>query len=78
MSWDFWLNECIMGGSGSSTVVEQLAVVLPVCAWVLSGYSGFLPQSKNMAHILPVGVNEDVNGCLSLDVSPVMNLSFGR
>ena len=36
--------------------------VLPVSAWVFSGYSGFLPQSKNMLRLigdskLPVGVN---------------------
>ena len=36
--------------------------VLPVSAWVFTGYSGFLPQSKNMLRLigdskLPVGVN---------------------
>ncbi len=39
--------------------------VLPVPAWVFSGYSGFLPQSK-AGYIgdskLPVGVNLSVNG----------------
>ena len=48
-------------------------------AWILSRYSGFLPQSKNMqtgvrltGHSkLPVGVS--VDGCLSLYVSPPMN-----
>merc|ERR1712035_232177 len=46
--------------------------VLPVSAWVLSGFSGFLPQSKDM-HVrligdskLPVGVNVSVSGCLSM------------
>ena len=29
--------------------------VLPVYAWVLSGYSGFLPLSKNM-HVRLIGV----------------------
>ncbi|MEQ2234358.1 hypothetical protein ILYODFUR_031089, partial [Ilyodon furcidens] len=44
--------------------------VLPVHAWVLTGYSGFLPQSKNMnvrligLIQLPVGVNKCVHGCL--------------
>ena len=36
--------------------------VLPVSAWVFTGYSGFLPQSKNMLRLigdskLPLGVN---------------------
>ncbi|MEQ2244972.1 hypothetical protein ILYODFUR_022712 [Ilyodon furcidens] len=45
--------------------------VLPMHAWVLTGYSGFLPQSKNMTvrliglSKLPIGVNECVHGCLS-------------
>ena len=45
--------------------------VLPVYAWVLSGYSGFLPPSKNM-HVrliddskLSLGVSVRVCGCLS-------------
>ena len=45
--------------------------VLPVYAWVLSGYSGFLPPSKNM-HVglidfskLSLGVSVSVHGCLS-------------
>merc|ERR1712035_185044 len=53
--------------------------VLPVPAWVLSGYSGFLPQSKDM-HVrligdskLSVGVNVRVNGCSSLCVGPAIN-----
>ena len=33
--------------------------VLPVYAWVLSGYSGFLPPSKNM-HVRLIGVSEIV------------------
>ncbi len=51
--------------------------VLLVSALVTSGYSGFLPQSKDMQvrltgdSELPVGVNVSVNGCcLSLHVSP--------
>lgn len=46
--------------------------VLSFPAWVLSRYSSFLPQSKNMQgrltsdFKLPVGVNMTVNGCLSL------------
>ncbi|MEQ2245486.1 hypothetical protein ILYODFUR_028583 [Ilyodon furcidens] len=45
--------------------------VLPVHAWVLSGYSGFLLQSKNMTTRLIglsqqlLGVNGCVHGCLS-------------
>ena len=47
--------------------------VLPVYAWVLSGYSGFLPPSKNM-HVRLIGDSkivlrsecECVCGCLSL------------
>ncbi|MEQ2245881.1 hypothetical protein ILYODFUR_032560 [Ilyodon furcidens] len=44
---------------------------LPLHAWVLTGYSRFLPQSKNMTvrlidlSTLPLGVNECVHGCLS-------------
>ena len=46
----------------------------PCAAWVLTGYSGFLPQSKNMLRLiddskLSVGVNESVLGCLSLCVA---------
>ena len=51
--------------------------VLPVSAWVLSGYSGFLPPSKNM-HVrligdskLSLGVSVSVGDCLSL-CGPVM------
>ena len=33
--------------------------VLPVYAWVLSGYSGFLPPSKNM-HVRLIGVSKTV------------------
>ena len=51
--------------------------VLPVYAWVLSGFSGFLPQSKDMQNgvrfigdsKLTVGVNVRVNGCPSLYVA---------
>jgi len=50
--------------------------VLPVYAWVLSGYSGFLPPSKNM-HVRLTGDSElsrgvSVDGCLSL-CGPVMD-----
>ena len=45
--------------------------VLPVYAWVFSGYSGFLPPSKNM-HVRLIcyskstlRVNVSVDGCLS-------------
>ena len=45
--------------------------ILPVYAWVLSGYSGFLPPSKNM-HVrligeskLSPGVSLNVHGCVS-------------
>ena len=46
--------------------------VLPVYAWVLSGYSGFLPPSKNM-HVRLISVSkivlrsecERVCGCFS-------------
>ena len=51
--------------------------VLLVSAWVLSRYSGFLPQSKDMQRNrlinnskLPVGVNLSMSGCLSLCTSP--------
>jgi len=53
--------------------------VLPVYAWVLSGYSGFLPLSKNMhvrligdSKIVPRSECERVCGCLSL-CGPVMD-----
>ena len=62
---------------GGCTVVWWLAHsvwslhVLPVYAWVLSRYSGFLPPSKNM-HVrligdseLSLGVSVSVHGCLS-------------
>jgi len=53
---------------GRSSCVEH---VLPVAAWVPSGFSGFLPQSKDMQSgslmsKLPIGVNVRVSGCLSL------------
>ena len=46
----------------------------PCAAWVFTGYSGFLPQSKNMLRLtgnskLSVGVNESVRGCLSVYVA---------
>ncbi len=48
--------------------------------WVFSGYSSFLPQSKDMQVRLtgdskfPVGVNMSVSGCLSLYVGPMTDL----
>lgn len=48
--------------------------------WVLSGYSSFLPQSKEMCNWdnrligdskLVIGVPMSVNGCLSIFVSPL-------
>ena len=63
--------------------------VLPVYAWVLSGYSVFLPLSKNM-HVrligdskLSLGVKVSVCGCLSrlslcgpvMDWRPVQGVS---
>ena len=45
--------------------------VLPVYAWVLSGYSGFLPPSENRhdmligASKLILGVSVSVYGCVS-------------
>ena len=46
--------------------------VLPMLAWVSSGYSGFFPQSTDM-HVrliggskLPVGVLVSVHGCSSM------------
>ncbi|MED6267582.1 hypothetical protein CHARACLAT_013734 [Characodon lateralis] len=45
--------------------------VLPVHLWVLTGYSGVLPQSKNMTvrltglSKLTLGMNVCVHGCLS-------------
>lgn len=49
--------------------------VLPVLAWVLSGYLGFLSQCKEMVvrviigSTLAVGVNVTVNCCLFLCVN---------
>ena len=51
--------------------------VLPVYAWVLSGFSGFLPQSKDLQNgvrfigdsKLTVGVNVRVNDCPCLCVA---------
>ena len=53
-----WLH----GGVVVSTVASQQEVflhVLPVCAWVLSGYSGFLPPPKNI-HVRLTGVSNIV------------------
>ena len=52
--------------------------VLPVSVWVLSGYSGFLPQSKNMHSKLPIGVSVSVDGSLSLYASLGMNWLLSR
>ena len=53
---------------GSSLSVGSLHV-LPVYAWVLSGFSGFLPPSKNM-HVRLTGVSK-----LSLGVSVRVSVS---
>ena len=77
-----WLSphsKKVLGLNPSQDVSVWSLHVLHVSAWVYSGYSGFLPQSKNMptggrliGHSkLPVDGSED--GCLSLCVSPVMN-----
>ena len=65
-----------MADWGQGLFVLSLHVLL-TSAWVLSGFTGFLPRSKDMHDglignfKLPVGVN--VSGCLSLCVNPVMN-----
>ena len=58
-------------GPGSRGLSVWSLHVLLVYMWVLSGYSGFLPPSKNM-HIrligdskLSLGVSVSVCGCLS-------------
>ena len=71
------------GGSlwqGRDLSVQSLHALL-VSAWVVSKYSGFLPQSKDMQRDrliddskLPVGMNASVSGCLSLCVSPAGDL----
>lgn len=54
-------------------------LILPVSAWVLSEYSGFLTQSKDMQvrltgnSKLPIGLNVSVIDCLSMYVGPLMN-----
>ena len=68
---------------GRGLSVRSLRVLL-VSAWVLSGFSSFLPQSKDMHDRLignpklPVGVNVNMTGCLSLCVSPAMNCTLSR
>ena len=67
-------SEKALGSIGSQGTSVWGLYVLLVSVWVLSRYSGFLPQSKNMqtrvrlfVHSkLPVGVNVIVDGCLSL------------
>lgn len=53
--------------------------VLSLSVWVPSGFSCFLPLSKDMnvwligllRHSkLPIGVNVNVSGCLSLNIGP--------
>ena len=59
-------------GSSPSWGLSVCSHVLPVYAWVLSGYSGFLPLSKNM-HVRLIGDSkivlrsecEPVCGCVS-------------
>ena len=54
------------------TLENVEAACSPVFVWVLSGYSDFLPQTKNMPirligdSKLPVGVNVSVTDGLSL------------
>ena len=77
-------------GSGfESPIPRGLSVwslhVLPVFAWVFSGYSGFLPQSKDMQLRLigecklSLGVSVGVNGvcvCPAMDWRPVQGVSL--
>ncbi|MED6275309.1 hypothetical protein CHARACLAT_025262 [Characodon lateralis] len=55
--------------------------VLPVHAWVLTRYSSFLPQSKDMPvrliglSKLPLGVNDCVHGCLCVALQWTGDLS---
>ena len=69
---------CLLGSNlGQDVSVRNLYV--SVSGWVFSGYSGFLPHSKNMqswvrliGHSkLPAGVS--VDGCFTLYVSHVIN-----
>ncbi|MEQ2293992.1 hypothetical protein AMECASPLE_039279 [Ameca splendens] len=61
----------VLGSTSGRGLSAWSLHVLPVHAWVLSGYSDFLPQSKNMPvrliglSKLLLGVNECVLGCLS-------------
>ena len=94
MAW--WLallphSKKVPGSNPSRGLSVWSLHVLPVLAWVSSGYSGFLPQSKDM-HVrligdskLPVGVIESVRGCLcmcgpAMDWRPVQGvpLPFAR
>ncbi|MEQ2242619.1 hypothetical protein ILYODFUR_037753, partial [Ilyodon furcidens] len=69
------LIQGLHGGAFHCTVAltpgHESLHVLPVHVWVLSGYSGFLPQSKNMTvrfiglSQLPLGMNGCVRGRLS-------------
>ena len=68
-------------GTGFDSKSEQSVWnlhVLPVAAWFLSRYSGFLPQSQKHAKLelghskLPIGVNLTMDYCLSLYVAPVI------
>lgn len=55
--------------------------VLPLLVWVLSGFSGFLPQSKDRLIVdskMAVGLNVGVNSCLSLCVRPAMDWRPGQ
>ena len=65
-------SERVPGSSPGWSLSVWSLHVLPVYAWVLSGYSGFLPPSKNM-HVRLIGDPkmvlrsecERVCGCLS-------------
>ena len=78
----YWRKIWILSGKNKQlSHINLLRHVLPVPARVLSGYFSFLPQSENMqtggsvnGHSkLPIGVNNSMDGCLNLYVSPVMN-----
>ncbi len=71
-------GSCARYPAGVGPVCMEFACSL-MSVLVPSGYSGFVPQSKDMQVgligdcKLPVGMNVSVNGCLSLYVSPAVN-----
>ena len=52
-------SERVSGSTPSWSLSVWSLHVLPVYAWVLSGYSGFLPLSKNM-YVRLIGVSKIV------------------